>query len=128
MSIKNFSNKTLGQKGESIIQNILVSKGYEIIDTNIQLGNIGEIDIIAKKDEIYRFFEVKTISRQSRKEVTELPFYNIGKKKQKTLAKLAALWMGKRGLKNLYQIDAAATIYVIDTKTWMYKIIENISW
>lgn len=128
MYIKKISNKSLGQKGESIIQRILLQKGFEIIDTNVQLGNIGEIDIIAMKDEVYRFIEVKTISCKNKSDASDLPFYNIGKKKQRILGKLAALWMGKRELQNMYQIDAAALIYVRESNTWMYKLIENISW
>jgi Holliday junction resolvase-like predicted endonuclease len=128
MSIKKISNKSLGQKGELVVQKILRDKGFEIIDTNVQMGNIGEIDIIGHKDQIYRFIEVKTISCYSKKEVGDLPFYNIGKKKQNTLARLAVLWMGKRKLQDLYQLDAVAVIYVKESNTWMYKLIENISW
>lgn len=128
MDSKNYSNKSLGQKGEAIVKKILLNKGFEIIDSNVQIGNIGEIDIIAKKDNIYRFVEVKTIACRSQGEVEDLPFYNINSKKKRTMARLAALWIAKREYTELYQLDAAALIYIASEDKWMYKFIENISW
>jgi putative endonuclease len=127
MYIKKFSSRSLGSKGEIIIQSILQKKGFQIIETNVQIGKIGEIDIIALKDNVYRFIEVKTIVSHDEKVGIELPFYNISMKKLKTLDRLSALWMAKRNLSELYQIDAAGVVFVPATKTWKYKILENIS-
>jgi putative endonuclease len=54
-----------GRRGEWLANEYLVNKGYEVLDTNYffksQTGRrIGEIDIIAKKNDIYIFVEVKT--------------------------------------------------------------------
>ena len=36
----------------------LSSNGYVIIDRNYYAGKLGEIDIVAKKDDVYHFIEV----------------------------------------------------------------------
>lgn len=48
-----------GKAGEKIAVNYLRSKNFKIIKTNFTC-HWGEIDIIAKKDDILYFFEVKT--------------------------------------------------------------------
>ena len=53
------SNKSIGGNGEDFATLILQSKGYEILERNFRT-KIGEIDIIAKKDNVLHFVEVKT--------------------------------------------------------------------
>lgn len=52
------SNPT-ARLGEEKASNFLKSKGYKIIDRNFRIG-YGEIDIIAVKDNVLVFVEVKT--------------------------------------------------------------------
>ena len=56
-----FFNKRLGDIGESLAVDYLKNKNYEIIQTNYK-NKIGEIDIIAKDNDIFVFIEVKTRS------------------------------------------------------------------
>jgi putative endonuclease len=49
----------LGQNGEAYASSYLKKKGYTIITTNYRC-TYGEIDIIAKDDEVLVFIEVKT--------------------------------------------------------------------
>ncbi len=49
----------LGQQGEAIAAKHLCVKGYEIIATNWRCA-YGEIDLIARKDDLLIFVEVKT--------------------------------------------------------------------
>lgn len=49
----------LGKRGEEIAKEYLISKGYYIVQTNFRC-KIGEIDIIARKDDYLIFVEVKT--------------------------------------------------------------------
>jgi len=56
-------NKT-GSKGEEIAVKYLGNKGYFVIDKNYR-KKWGELDIIAKKNDILHFVEVKTVSRKS---------------------------------------------------------------
>lgn len=50
-----------GRHGEQIAVDYLADHGYTILERNWQL-RIGEIDIIASKDHVIYFFEVKTRS------------------------------------------------------------------
>jgi putative endonuclease len=57
-----FSKKLvkIGSLGESIAVKHLKNKGFLIVDRNFTRHNIGEIDIIALKDGVFHFVEVKT--------------------------------------------------------------------
>jgi putative endonuclease len=52
-------NKVIGQFGENVAKNFLIRNAYKIIDQNIKTSYF-EIDIIAKKNGLYVFVEVKT--------------------------------------------------------------------
>lgn len=52
-------HNTQGKWGESKAVELLVREGYSIVDTNWHMGRF-EIDIIALRDEILVFAEVKT--------------------------------------------------------------------
>ena len=51
-------NKEKGDEGESIACNYLINNNYRILERNFKT-NLGEIDIIAKKDKCICFIEVK---------------------------------------------------------------------
>ena len=51
--------KTVGDFGEDLVEEYLRNKGYDILDRNFR-KSFGEIDIIARIDEIVVFVEVKT--------------------------------------------------------------------
>lgn len=53
--------KKIGTLGENIIINFLKKRGFNILAKNIWLKKYGEIDIIAEKNRIYYFIEVKTL-------------------------------------------------------------------
>ena len=55
------SKNVLGKEGEAIVCNYLKEQGLKIIATNYK-NLIGEIDIIAKDNDVYVFIEVKTRS------------------------------------------------------------------
>lgn len=55
------NNKNIGKIGENIVCRYLSSNNYSIIDRNY-LKKCGEIDIIAEKDEIIHFIEVKSVT------------------------------------------------------------------
>jgi putative endonuclease len=54
----------IGAMGESIATKYLEKKGFLVIDRNYR-RKWGELDIIAQKDGLVHFVEVKTVSRKS---------------------------------------------------------------
>lgn len=52
-------NKLIGNYGENLAINYLISEGYKILNRNF-ICKIGEIDIIATKNNIIAFIEVKS--------------------------------------------------------------------
>ncbi|HZW61241.1 MAG TPA: YraN family protein [Candidatus Babeliales bacterium] len=52
-------NKQLGTQGEELVVQFLESKGYTILERNYA-KQYGEIDLIASKNDIIAFIEVKT--------------------------------------------------------------------
>ena len=87
--------KQLGQKGEILTQHYLKNAGYTILEKNLIIPPFkGEIDIIAKKNNIIAFVEVKT--RTNNSGVT--PNETVPIKKQNTIINLAKLYMQKESL------------------------------
>lgn len=54
----------IGDMGEMVAEKYLKNKGFYIMDRNYR-KKWGELDIIAQKDGIIHFVEVKTVSRKS---------------------------------------------------------------
>jgi len=52
-------NQRIGEFGETLAKNYLIKHGYKIIDANVKLS-YQELDIVASKDDIIIFVEVKT--------------------------------------------------------------------
>ena len=53
------TRKKIGDQGEDNAVNFLFANGYEVLERNYRLGR-GEIDIIALKDSVMVFIEVKS--------------------------------------------------------------------
>ena len=71
----------IGQWGEQTAAVYLVERGYEIVAMNVHCDPYGEIDIIAEKDGIIIFVEVKTYSKKQ----LGTPAQNIDQNKLKKL-------------------------------------------
>ena len=56
--------KKIGVLGENMACRFLVKQGFKILDRNYS-KKWGEIDIVAKKNKIFRFIEVKTVVSSS---------------------------------------------------------------
>ena len=98
------SRKKLGAWGEEVAKTHLEANGYKIINQNWRC-RIGEIDIIAQKDGIVSFTEVKT--RRSR--AAGSPEESITPRKAQKLTQLALTWIGEHGRDDLdWQIDLVA--------------------
>ncbi|SES67074.1 putative endonuclease [Natronincola peptidivorans] len=103
-------NKKTGNYGEALSKKYLIDKGYFIIATNYRT-KVGEIDIIAQKDDIVVFIEVKT-----RKNSTfGLPRESVNFKKQSTIYIIAQQYIQQKKLKNMsFRFDVIEVLLMRD--------------
>lgn len=92
------NNIEKGKRGELVAKDYLLENGYSIINTNYR-NKIGEIDIIAKRDHILIFVEVKT--RTSRN--YGYPYEAVNRKKQEKIVYCSLLYIQQNKLTN-YQL------------------------
>ncbi len=104
---------TKGTLGESKAIEFLVNNNFKIIGKNFS-SKFGEIDIIAKKDEVIHFIEVKSGFGFE-------PIYNITPNKIKKITKTIHTYIKKNKIDTPFCIDA---IIIEDNKL---ELIENIT-
>ncbi|KAA0258666.1 YraN family protein [Deferribacter autotrophicus] len=90
----------IGKAGEKKAAKYLISKGYSIIDKNYRC-KFGEIDIIAKKDDVIVFVEVKT--RKNRN--FGYGFEAVDRKKIDKIIKVAERFLMSRNIENPCRFD-----------------------
>ena len=54
------TNKTIGKYGEDLAKDFLIKNNFEILEMNYRYSKMSEIDIIAEKNNVLHFIEVKT--------------------------------------------------------------------
>ena len=101
------SNNELGRRGEEKVSNLLIRRGYTIIERNWRIKE-GEIDIVAlDRKAIFHFIEVKTRSSIAYGH----PFEAISREKAHRLQRLALAWLATHGyLARDFHIDVAAVL------------------
>ena len=92
------NNREKGAIGEEIAARYLLSQNYKIMDRNYR-SNIGEIDIIAIKDDILIFIEVKTRTSVN----YGYPYEAVNWKKQNKIIKTSLIYIKHKNMRN-YQI------------------------
>jgi len=88
------SQKT-GEIGEHLAARYLISKGYKVIERNYT-KKWGEIDIVAKKNKILYFFEVKTLQRDLSLGLTKTdysPLENVSGEKLRRFGRCVQTYM-----------------------------------
>ena len=89
-------NKEVGNYGENIAKNYLMSENYELLELNYR-NRYGEIDIICFDKDVIVFVEVK-----SRFDTTfGNPLESINLKKQKKIVNLSLLYIIKKRFTNI---------------------------
>lgn len=84
--------KRFGQEGEAAVVEYLAEREYEILAKNFSINHkIGEVDIIAKKDRLIIFVEVKTRARDDAVLVSEM----VSRIKQKKIIVMAKFFLQK---------------------------------
>ena len=90
-------NKDIGKQGEELVVFFLKENGYHILHTNYRT-RMGEVDIIAKDEDVWCFIEVKTRLSDHYGDGLEAmtPF------KQRTMIKLALSYLTENNLLDEY--------------------------
>ncbi len=127
-----------GQIGEDIVVKHLVKLGFEILERNYR-KKWGEIDIIAEKDKIIHFIEVKTVSYETLPERTKIncnehqPEENIHFYKRKRLTRAIQTYLAEKNVsyetgneETEFQIDIAAVCINKTTGENEVRITENV--
>ena len=91
---------SLGNKGEKTAATYLESKGYKIIERNYRC-KLGEIDLIAEKDNLIVFVEVKTRSNDK----FGKGFESVVHKKIDKIRKVAMLYLIQKDLQKEIRFD-----------------------
>ncbi len=83
-------SQAFGQFAETLAENMLRKKGYQIIEKNLRLAG-GELDLIAKKNSTLVFIEVKA---RHGHQFGGAP-YAISPRKKRQIVKLALCYLSK---------------------------------
>ncbi len=121
------STKELGILGEDIAVNFLKQKGYKILERNyvpkwIKQGK-KEIDIVAKKGNIFVFVEVKS----GVKSTSFFPEDRVNFEKQKNLIFVAKNYLAEKKIKpdTKWQIDVISVEFSENLNNNKIRHIEN---
>jgi len=106
-------SRALGDIAEDKACVYLSDLGFQIIERNYTLRG-GEIDVIAIKDEVLHFIEVKSGSSYN-------PLYNITPKKLNFVINTAQRYMQRKKLDIAFQIDA------VSVQNDICELVENIT-
>jgi putative endonuclease len=120
----------IGKIGESIARTFLMKQGFTIVEQNYRILQ-GEIDIIAKKDNVFRFIEVKSVKVRDCNKIDDLvilPEDNL------TFAKWSKILIAVETYKNHknvsyetpHQIDLACVYVDTEKKQGRVKFLQNI--
>lgn len=118
----------IGRIGEDITMKFLVKHGFKVIERNYRT-NYGEIDIIAKSNDSYRFVEVKSIKVFDFNSISTLkirPEENLTKEKWRKLLVSIKLYLQNKEIRKRWQVDLACVYINIDKREGMVKLLENI--
>jgi len=125
------NSKKLGILGENLAIDYLKEKGYKILDRNyfkkISAVQKGEIDVVAEKEGIISFIEVKT-SSFFLEGAGFFPEQRVDFQKQKQLIKLAKSWLleRRRSLDCRWQIDIISVRIDQSSKKTKIRHLKNV--
>ena len=137
---KVFTSKTqkIGELGEKIACKYLFSKGFTILDQNIT-KKYGEIDILAQKENIIHFIEVKSVSVRDLSSVSRLPggtlvksgetknpLEQVHSNKQQRMKRMVQGYLTSEKYNGEWQVDVVCVYLHHDTHRAKIKIYENI--
>ena len=117
------TNKDTGKYGEDIACNFLINRGFKILERNFRYSKAAEIDIIALKDNILHFVEVKTRSSFA----CGSPLEAVGRSKLASIFKCALFYLNKNSNNHKkFQIDVIGIVLKKDSENEI-TFLENVS-
>jgi putative endonuclease len=127
------NTKKIGNIGEIIAERYLKKKGYKILDKNYCFRisgspQQGEVDIIAKRDDLISFIEVKTLQGRGFSKAFN-PEDKVDFWKRKKIIKTAEHWLtkNKAALDSRWQIDTLAVIINPIEKKAKVRHLKNVA-
>lgn len=122
-------NKT-GKLGEDIAERFLVKRGYDVFTRNY-LKKFGEIDLVARKDGITHFVEVKAVSRESIEDISYetnkiRPEDNLHGFKLKRLSRIIQTYLLEHLEVQEWRFDLCVVYMDIVNKKAKVKLLEDI--
>ena len=123
---KKEANKETGALGETIACTFLKKKGYTILERNYRTKQ-GEVDIVARKKNIIRFVEVKTVSRENAVSHGYRPEERVHTRKIAKIAHVALVYMEKKYTDLDYQIDVIGILLDKENKTAKCRLFEGVT-
>ena len=120
----------IGKIGENMAKTFLMKQGFVILDTNYRVFN-GELDIIAKKDNILRFIEVKTVKVRDCnyiENVNVTPEDNLTSQKWSKMVTTINIYLKHKNVSHetKYQADLACVYLDTEKREGRVKLIQNI--
>ena len=93
------NSTVIGQTNEALAVDFLVLEGFHIVEQNYYARKLGELDIVAVRDDVLHFIEVK--SGQADFD----PIYNFTVSKQRKMINAAYYFMKEKKLDMVFSID-----------------------
>ena len=120
----------IGKIGENITETFLMKHGFTVIERNYRT-RYGEIDIIAKKDNVMRFIEVKSVKVRDFSTIKTLrvrPEDNLTKDKWSKLVISIETYLQHKysGQGVRWQVDLACVYVDTETRQGLVKLLENV--
>jgi putative endonuclease len=114
----------VGNQGETLAADYLLSKGYHIIERNWHC-RFGELDIVAQSGETWVFCEVKTVLSEN----VEDAFANLTPNKAKKLLKAIYHYLAARDLEDiLWRMDAIAVAIPPNAQPLIDHVEDVLDW
>lgn len=123
--------QVVGRIGEETACKFLMKQGFEVIDRNY-LKKWGEIDIIAKKSGIIHFVEVKTVSRENIRGVSQetldeyRPEENVHPQKLLRLSRTMQSYLIEKKIEGDWQLDVISVFLDVKNREARCQYIENV--
>ena len=112
-------NISIGKLGEKHAEYYLIKQGFSILEKNYR-SKFGEIDIIAKKNNVIHFIEVKTRTTNRFGE----PYEAVNKTKINKIIKTAFCYLNYKATKSI-RLDILEVR--ISNNNFLFNLIENIT-